>query len=558
MDDMARDGVAGAGDLGEAWFDLELERIAATDPVLAHEIMRRQDDLEKKIIAASAEAQTMSEPEEFVAPDRAESGPEVIIIGAGVGGLSMGAGLKRAGFKNFKILEKAKGIGGTWYHNRYPGVACDVNSYLYQFSFRKNYDWSGSFPSGPEIRTYLEDFADHFGLLDHIQFETHVDSCVYRSGRWHVNLSDGSVIEGDVLISACGFLHVPNVPSIKGLEDFGGVCMHSAEWDSTYDFKGKRVGLIGNGSSSVQIAPNLIDDVSSLTLFQRTAQWIFPAPKNQYSEQRVEMLRQRPDLVDRLYDFYMAWYADGFGRAVAGDDEAKQFFIEACEQNLASIEDEGLREKLTPPDPVMCKRLIFGDGFYQALQRDHADVVVEAIEQVEEGGIRTADGKLHELDALIMATGFHTHVYCRNLNVSVEGGPSLNDVWSSGAETMDTIMVAGFPNFFILGGPYTTIGNLSTMTCSEVQTDYIMQIIEEAVSRSAPAVEAVPEAQQDFVDEMQAHAQNTVWVRGCSNWYLDEHGKVDIWPRTPRHFLDFMKAGPNLDHYEFKEHAAAG
>ena len=534
------------------WFALELKRIQAPSPEIAAKLKQDEAELEKWLIAEGERSglpRALNTAGPVTVADRPADKPSFIIVGAGVGGICMAVKLVEAGFDDFLILEKAEDLGGTWHHNRYPGIACDVNSYLYQFGFFKKIDWTSSTPSGAEIQQYLKDVARHYGVDKHIRFGAEVQSCTRTGGKWNVALADGETHAADVLISAVGFLHYPNPPAFEGMDSFQGTSLHSSRWTADVAISGKRVGMIGNGSSAVQIVPRIIDDVSELKVFQRTAQWLFPAPRDYYSPSRIEMLSMYPDLVHRLYDFYMKWYSEVFGNAVVGDKEGQQFFLDACAQNLASVSDPALREKLSPPDPIMCKRLVFGDGYYEALQSPKSSLVTEAIERVEPTGIRTADGTLHELDVIIYATGYKTHEYCRRLNVSVEGGRTLEDAWTSGARTMDSVAVAGFPNFFILGGPYSTAGSLSTMTCSGYQADFIVDLISGMIDAGAVAVTPTAEAEQEFVQDMQSVVAGTTWASGCNSWYLDEHGKLDIWVKTPREYLDRMIAGPDPAHY---------
>jgi cation diffusion facilitator CzcD-associated flavoprotein CzcO len=264
------------------------------------------------------------------------------------------------------------------------------------------------------------------------------------------------------------------------------------------------------------------------------------------------LLSRYPELVERLYDFYMEWYSVAFGNATVGDEREKELFRVACEANLARISDPDLRTKLTPPYPVMCKRLVLGDGYYEAFMSGKAALVTEPIARIEREGIRTSDNKLHVLDVLVLATGFKTHEYCRRLNISVAGGPSLEEAWKDGAATLDSVAVAGIPNFFILGGPYSTIGNLSTMTCTEYQVRYILELIREMCERGARSIAARPAAQNAFVKEMQEGASKTVWLEGCKSWYLDSNGRVDIWTKSAYAFVDKMVAGPEKRNYSFQ------
>jgi len=537
----------------DLWFQAEVGRLSTTDERTAAEFSRRQEELED-ILLARAKEEGRAVNELGPAPEWGEEPkgrqPRIIIIGAGVGGLAMGAKLREAGYSDFVIIEKSTDLGGTWHHNNYPGVACDVASYFYSFSFFKNPAWSQMFAPGKEIKQYLSDVADHYDLRRNIRFGTAVDRCLYKDGRWHVETQTGEVIEGDFLVPATGFLHIPKLPDIPGLDSFEHDKFHSSRIPEGYDFSGKRVGVIGNGSSSVQIVSSVVEKAAHVTVFQRTAQWIFPAPNDYYSEKRRRMLEYYPELMQRLFDFFMDMYNTGFGNGAVGDKESQRRFAEACEANLATISDPELRTKLTPDYPVMCKRLIFSHSYYTALQKPNCTLEVEQIDRIEAQGVRLTDGRLVELDVLVLATGFDTHAYCRKLDIQVANGPLLVDAWQEGARSFESIGLAGFPNLLFVGGPYSTVGNLSTMTCAELQVNYIIRLLNEMKQRGATTIMPKQDEQDRFVEEMEAAVVNTVWVTGCRSWYLDERGRIDIWTKSPEAFMERMTSGPDLNKYE--------
>ena len=540
-------------DPGEAWFQAEVERLTSLDPIQAQRLAERQAELERELLArADSTVGTSLEAQKRFSPHSAvKRRPlRIVIVGAGVSGLAMGARLREAGYEDFVILEKADDLGGTWHHNKYPGVACDVASYFYSFTFFKKPNWSQMFAPGNEIKNYLEALADHYSLKERIRFGQTVKGCVYRDRGWEVSTAEGECFKADVLIPATGFLHIPKLPDIEGLDSYAGAAFHSSRWDPTADLTAKRVGVIGNGSSAVQIVSSLVDQVKQLVVFQRTAQWVFPAPNDYYSEQRQEMLEHYPELTQRLFNFFMDWYNEGFGNAVVGDKAAQKRFKDACEANLASVSDPELRAKLTPDYPVMCKRLIFSHSYYGALQRPNCELVTEGIARIEPDGVRLMDGSLQALDVLVLATGFDTHAYCAPLSIRVEDGPSLADVWKDGAHSFESIGIAGFPNLLFIGGPYSTVGNLSTMTCSELQVDHIIRLLTEMDRTASKTVQPKKEAEDAFVEEMQGAVAGTVWVSGCKSWYLDGNGRVDIWTKTPAAFMERMQQGPDFSNYQ--------
>lgn len=544
--------------LTNEWAAAEFARLTATDDQEVGRLANRQDELERELLrAAQSEGRKPDAgraTSEWWNMERPKRRPlRFAIIGAGVGGLAMGARLREAGYDDFVIIEKSDGVGGTWHFNNYPGVACDVASYFYSFTFFKNPDWSQMFAPGAEIKQYLSDLADHYRLREKTSFNSTVTACRYSDGKWHVSTAEGEVFEADVLIPATGFLHIPILPDIEGLDRFAGEAFHSSKWSPQVDMSGKRVGVIGNGSSSVQIVSNIVDEVDALTVFQRTPQWVFPAPNDLYSAQRREMLSYYPELMDRLFEYFMDWYNDGFGNAVVGDADAQRRFFEACQSNINSVSDPELRTKLTPDYPVMCKRLVFSNSYFKALEKPNCDLETRAIARIEPEGVRLQDDVLIEVDMLVLATGFDTHAYCRMLNISVEGGQTLDEAWSDGARSFESIGLAGFPNMFFVSGPFSTVGNLSTMTCAELQVDHIIRLLDEMDRTGAHEVMPDRKAEDAFLDEMQQAAEKTVWLSGCNSWYLDKAGGVDIWTKTPASFMDRMVEGPDLSKYVFSD-----
>jgi cation diffusion facilitator CzcD-associated flavoprotein CzcO len=242
--------------------------------------------------------------------------PTVVIVGAGMSGVCMGIKLKQAGIESFTIYEKASKIGGTWRENTYPGLVCDVPSRYYSYSFELNPDWSRLLSPGAEIRNYFERAAQTYGVSPHIEFGRHVTGANYEDGSWRIQLGDGEEVEADFLISCCGVLHHPRFPELEGLESFEGAAFHSAQWDHDVELRGKRVGVLGTGSTGVQIVCALAGVAGKLTLFQRTAQWIYPTPNLRYRGLGAALMRRFPALSRLSYRGWQTYVERGFGRAV--------------------------------------------------------------------------------------------------------------------------------------------------------------------------------------------------------------------------------------------------
>lgn len=477
--------------------------------------------------------------------------PRFLVIGAGMSGILAAIRLQEAGLDDFAIYEKADRLGGTWRENTYPGLACDVPSHLYSYSFAPNPEWSRRFSPGPEILAYLEDVARRFGVERRIRYGREVTRCVFEDGRWHIETADGERDEGDFVVAATGVLHHPAWPGFEGLDDFEGAAFHSARWDHGVALAGRRVGVVGTGSSAIQIVSAVVDEVAELSLFQRTPQWIMPVENPAYDEAHKARFREYPEEMARIREQVSRGFIDGFANVLGdADSPALRWIQDACEANLEqSVADPELREKLRPTYRAACKRLVMSEDFYAAIQRPHAKLVTEAIERVEPRGVRTRDGRLHELDVLVLATGFRVDRFVRPMRVVGRGGVALDDVWKDGPFAYQALAVPGFPNFFMLQGPNGPVGNFSLIDVAELQLDYVMQLVERVRSGGCREIAPSPEAMQRFDAERREAARHTIWSTGCRSWYLDERGLPTAWPWTFDRFREEM-AAPRLDDYE--------
>lgn len=475
--------------------------------------------------------------------------PTVLILGAGMSGILAGIKLKEEGIETFEILEMGDSVGGTWRDNTYPGLSCDVPAHSYDYSFEPNWRWKSTYAEGQEIHTYFKHCADKYGVTGHVRFGTRITRVAYENGAWTVSSSDGMQRRAQVVINCLGVLVHPMDPGIEGLQSFEGARFHSARWDHSVPLDGKRIGVIGTGSTAVQIICALADRASSLKMFQRTAQWVCP----NFDTRRPEWLRQLHRLVPRISwaaGRFQNWILENtFCRAVVGNKTMKNAIEKLCRRHLATVKDPVLREKLTPKFEVGCRRLIFSDAFYDAIQKPAVELVTDAIERIEPKGIRTKDGKLHELDVLVTATGFHALDYTRNLVITGEQGQNLGEVWSEGAEALRSVAVAGFPNFFMVIGPHSPVGNFSLTGISEIQMRYIMKFIRMIKHGEAKAVNPKPAAQSQYNRHLREGFKNTAWVSGCSSWYLDKNGLPRMYPFTPNQYRQDMKE-PDLAEFE--------
>lgn len=460
---------------------------------------------------------------------------DVAIIGAGFSGMAMAIALRKAGRESFRIFEKAHDLGGTWLFNRYPGCACDVPSFLYSFSFAQNPDWSRAYSPQAEIWRYLKDVASRYDLLPHMRFNSAVENARWDDAAqlWRVKLKTGEAVSARALVSGTGALHIPNYPNIKGIGNFGGKLMHSAEWDESVDLAGKRVAVIGTGASAVQIVPSIASKVAHLTLFQRTPAWILPRMDRATSNKTKSRFRRFP-LLQSLYRTLIYARMEMGAIAFTVSPKLMSSFEGMARKYLEGVvRDPLLREKLTPNYVIGCKRVLVSDDFYPSVQRDNVALETAPIREIVAKGVVTEDGVLHGADVVVCATGFRTTDWLANLEIVGRDGRRLVDAWRKAgqASAYYGIVVSGFPNFFMLLGPNTGLGHNSVVFMIEAQVRYAMSCLSWLWREKAGAIEPRAEVQRSFMDRLNAKMRNTVWMSGCRSWYLNENGtNSTIWP----------------------------
>jgi cation diffusion facilitator CzcD-associated flavoprotein CzcO len=474
------------------------------------------------------------------------------VIGAGMAGILSGIKLTEAGLTDFTIYEKSDRFGGTWRENTYPGLACDVPSHLYSYSFAPNPDWSHQFSPGPEIHAYFERVAREHGLEAKTRFGEEIVGCVLHDGRWQLETSNGGQDEVDVVIAATGVLHHPKYPDIAGLDSFAGAMFHSSRWDHDVSLDGKRVGVIGTGSTAVQIVGAIVDQVEHLDLFQRTPQWVLPQENPAFTDEEQESYREDPSKLVELHDTLSQAFGIFANAVVDAESQEAHWIQSACLANLEnSVTDPDLRERLRPEYRAACKRLIISPNFYAAMQAPQTELVTEAIEAVVPEGVRTKDGALHELDVLVLATGYHADAFMRPMNIVGRDGRALNDAWADRPNAYLSISIPDFPNFFMLNGPNGPVGNFSLIEVAELQFGYIMGLVEQLRSGAHDELSATETAMNEFEAARVEASKKTVWVTGCQSWYLDDRGIPAVWPWSFDRFREQM-AAPDPSAYEYR------
>lgn len=477
--------------------------------------------------------------------------PRVAVIGAGMAGILSAIRLQELGL-DFVVFEKAERVGGTWRENTYPGLTCDVPAHSYTYSFARNPNWSRWFADGPEIQRYFESVAAEYDVLRHVRFGDEVARLEFLDSQWHLQTTTGRRDVFDAVIAATGVLHHPNEPSFDGIETFTGASFHSARWDHSFPLDSKRIGVIGTGSTAVQITTALVPRAGRFDLFQRTPQWVFPAPNPAYTEEEKAQFRVDPAAFEELIRELASTLNDRTANAVIDVDSPLLAEIERrCQENLDSVRDPDLRRRLTPSYRAMCKRLIISPNFYEAIQAPNAHLVTDPIVRIEPEGVRTADGVLRELDVLVLATGFRADRFIRPTTVVGRNGVQLDDVWRDGPLAYLSVTVPGFPNFFMMNGPNGPVGNFSLIEIAERQLDYVLQLLDGIRRNEYREVSPTFEATQRFEDERSEAARHTVWASGCNSWYLDKRGVPASWTFTHARFVDEMTA-PRMENFDIR------
>lgn len=466
---------------------------------------------------------------------------DVIILGAGFGGLCMAIKLREQGNDNFIILEKAGEVGGTWRDNSYPGCACDVQSHMYSFSFEGKHDWTKRYAPWHEIQDYILKTTEKYGIRPFCRFHQEVTAAHFdeSTGLWTIGTTGGENYLCRHFVMASGPLHVPQIPNIKGLDTFKGKLFHSAQWDHSYDLKGKNVVSIGTGGSAIQYCPEIAPDVKQLYVFQRTPAWVIPRDERQYSGLTKAVFKQFP-LLRQAYRARLYWTNESRVWPLFNPSIAKVV------QKLAEgfirfqVKDPALAKKLTPDYTIGCKRILISNKYFPMFNRKNVELVTDGIKEVREHSIVTADGKERPADCIILGTGFivDPRIYMRNFPVTGLGGRDLREDWKDHSEAYYGVTVSGYPNLWQLVGPNAGLGHNSIIFMIEAQVDYILKCLDNLKAKGADYMDVKPDVQRKFNDELQQCFKNTVWTQGgCASWYQQADGQnFALWPKSTWRF----------------------
>lgn len=483
--------------------------------------------------------------------------PNVLVVGAGFGGIAAAIELRAHGFRDVTIVEAGPRIGGTWLYNTYPGAACDVPSHLYSFSYAQRTDWSRLCSPQPEILEYLRGVAEQFGVADLVVPDTRIVSAVREraDGPWTVTAQDGRVWHPDVLVVATGQLNRPVVPSIPGVESFAGHTFHSARWDHDHDLRGRRVAVIGTGASAVQFVPEIAREAGHLDVFQRSGNWFLPRRNRRFPAWWRAAVRHVPGL-RRLRRAFITEYCESLTLMIRHPGTWGRIGrLYSTVFMRMQLRDPDVRRRAWPDYTFGCKRILFSSHWLPTLQRDDVELVTDAVTAVEPEGVRTADGRLHPADTIIWGTGFAPTEFMFPMEITGPDGRSLREEWAGGAHAYLGMTVPGFPSLFVLYGPNTNTSGGSIIRYLESQARYLRQALQEGARRGASGIEVRRDVERTYDAEIQARFPGTAWTR-CDSWYRDSSGRiVTNWPGYMR---DYDARTERLDPADYRFHQVPG
>ena len=490
---------------------------------------------------------------------------EVLVVGAGFSGIGAAIKLDKAGFRDWSMVEAGDGVGGAWHWNTYPGVAVDIPSFSYQFSFETRGDWSRVYAPGRELKAYAEHCVDRYGLRSRIRLNTKVVGCSFDDSDhlWRLTTEAGEELTARFVVGATGVFTHPKPPEIAGLDTFSGPVMHTARWDHDQDLRGKRVGVIGTGASAVQVIPSIAPVAERLTVFQRTPIWCLPKLDRPISGGLRSLLRvpfgRRPARIASQafveLTFPLPAHFHGIVPLSRVGEKVCRDFLEK------QVRDPEVRDKLTPRYALGCKRPGFSNDYLRTFNRDNVLLETSGIEAVTPDGVRVAGGVSHPLDVLVLATGFKVFEPGNMPPYPVRGtgGVDLAGWWDENRfQAYEGVSVPGFPNLFTILGPYGYNGS-SYFHLIETQSRHIVRCLKRARRAGATLVEVTREANDRYFKAMLARRHNQIfWQDSCAaanSYYFDQHGDVPFRASTSLE-TSWRSARFDLDDYRFEAASA--
>ncbi|RLA44707.1 MAG: NAD(P)/FAD-dependent oxidoreductase [Gammaproteobacteria bacterium] len=461
---------------------------------------------------------------------------DIVIIGCGFSGLGTGIKLLKKGFGDFIILEKADGVGGTWRDNTYPGLAVDVPTLSYSFGFEQNPHWSNLYAPGSELKAYAEHCAKKYGITAHLRYNCDVTETAYdeENNVWVTSTADGRTFTSRYVVSATGYLTLPKLPDIEGIDDFRGKKMHTGRWDHSHDLTGERVGFIGTGATAIQVIPEIVPKLKSLSVYQRTPIWLLPKKDMPIPNWLQAGFKHVPGL-QRSARTMMQIFTDTIMINGLVFNKQLSWMIKWLEKFSikhirSQVNDPEIQNKLIPEYDFGCKRPSFTNKFYPVFNEEHVELVTDSIERVTEKGIVTSDGKEREIDTLIYGTGFEVFQKGSVPTFGVKGlsGLDISDYWEANRyQAFEGATVPQFPNFFMIMGPYS-VCSASYFGMIETQTRHLTRCLKAAEKRNANYIEVKQSANDKNFKKIQKRAKYTIFQSGncggSNSYYIDRHG----------------------------------
>lgn len=458
---------------------------------------------------------------------------KVLIIGAGFSGLCMGIMLRRAGYTDFKILEKSAELGGTWQANTYPGAECDIPSALYSYSFESNAHWDYKWAGQEQIHRYQKNTAQKHGLIPHVQSGTEVESAYYLEPEqvWRVKCTQGQQYTAQHLVAAVGQLHHPFIPQITGQQDFAGRAFHTARWDHDLDLTNKRVAVIGSAATAVQFIPKIASQVEQLTIYQRSPNWILPKVDRAYTRPE-QWLSEKIPALQKLYRLGLWLRGEWVLLPAIRGNRVMRWLLRTWNRHLLkqSISDPALIQALTPVYPIGAKRILLADDYYSTLARDNVELVTELVDHFSQDGIVDSAHTQRQHDVVIYSTGFKTNPFLAPMKIVGLEQRLLSDHWAQGAHAYLGVSTVGFPNLHMLYGPNTNLGHNSILLMVEAQVGYIIELIKRLDQSQYRAADIKPEIEATYNKEIQARLANTAFAEINDSWYQDQGRITNNWP----------------------------
>ncbi len=473
----------------------------------------------------------------------------VAVIGAGPGGINTAVRLRQAGIEDFAVLERADGVGGTWRRNRYLGLACDIASHFYSFSFAPKPDWSRPFAGQAEILAYLEEVVSSFDIRRHFHFGISVDAARWDHDEavWHLTTSDGTTVTADTVVASPGMFGELRYPDIEGIGNFTGTAFHTGEWPRGHALSGERVAIIGSAASAVQLLPEAAKVARQVHLFQRSPNWILPKEDVPFTAAQLEQFRQAPASVAEMRAGWHERYAANPPFVNADLNAEMQRMASSC---IEAVEDPAVRAQLTPTTPWGCHRPLFSNDYYASFNLPHIELVAEPIQRITSSGLIMANGYALEVDTIIYATGYETTKFASVIDFVGRDGVHLGDAWADGAQAYLGITTCGFPNLFMLYGPNTNAGSIMFMI--EGQVDYFIRSLLHMEQEGLAWIDVRPDVMHSYNQQLQRDIENVeVWQGGCSSYYRVPSGRiVTQWPHSMDRYRELTDNLTPLESYE--------